>query len=42
MIGMMIKIKDRKSLNDDNFSKEKLEVGSKANSDFKKKNGSDV
>ncbi|AHH03478.1 SSU ribosomal protein S3P [Borrelia nietonii YOR] len=32
----------RKVLSDDKFSKEKLELGSKSNNDFKRKNGSDV
>ncbi|UPA12149.1 30S ribosomal protein S3 [Borrelia venezuelensis] len=34
--------KSKKVVNDDKFSKKKLEFGSKSNSSFKKKNGSDV
>ncbi|QFP41863.1 30S ribosomal protein S3 [Borrelia miyamotoi] len=34
--------KSRKVLNDDRFSKEKLELGAISRNDFKKKNGSDV
>ncbi|WP_024655338.1 30S ribosomal protein S3 [Borrelia hispanica] len=34
--------KSRKVVNDDKFSKEKLEIGSRSKNDFKKKNDSDV